>query len=700
MNAPIEHSFAFRQRRFINWFPMGLTYALLYMGRYNLTVSKNALGDLMTKEDFGIIFAAGTFTYAFAFLINGPLVDKIGGRRGILLASLGAGLMNLGMGLYLWWTMTSGSADNEQIRMIFALLYSANMYFQSYGAVAIVKVNAHWFHVRERGGFSGIFGTMISSGIFLAFTVNGWILNFAARGTTTAAAAMWVFFAPATLLLVFFIIEAIILRDTPALAGFKDFDTGDASSGEEFVEIPVLRIMKRVVTNPIILTVALIEFCTGVLRNGVMHWFPIYAKEIWVLPSSHYLRFGSWGNAALVTVFFGVAAFMFYAGSRCQGRQKAWLVISGGLIFLTPFLQGGWGGILFVAGVIGANVAGWVSDLFFGSRRAPVAGILYGILAVASIGMFFTLGGTYNKVGWTASPEGPLMRHDRILKIEKQEVNTWDEVDRALDALPVTGAEIEVSVTIKRTGTEQVVVVPVPIDKVKPAAFGVLPENGFREASGKAEPVILSLEEGDKVLGVAVSLEELREIEPYSTWEDVSYAVSAVPAEGLGKARWNPEKRMCTYDGTGIPKGERASTGLLFMTVNRAEGSVVELAFRDPAPKMHAGDERVLKAGPVLILDPMWLGLVVFFMSIAVIGTHGLLSGTATMDFGGRKGAATAVGMIDGFVYLGTGFQSLALGYLTTLNWSYWPAFLFPFGIIGFLLLKRIWFAIPTGRKK
>ena len=33
----------------------------------------------------------------------------------------------------------------------------------------------------------------------------------------------------------------------------------------------------------------------------------------------------------------------------------------------------------------------------------------------------FTLGGTYNKVGWTASPEGPLMRHDRILKIEKSD---------------------------------------------------------------------------------------------------------------------------------------------------------------------------------------------------------------------------------------------------------------------------------------
>ena len=39
------------------------------------------------------------------------------------------------------------------------------MYFQSFGAVAIVTVKAPWFHVHERGTFSTIFGTIISAGI-------------------------------------------------------------------------------------------------------------------------------------------------------------------------------------------------------------------------------------------------------------------------------------------------------------------------------------------------------------------------------------------------------------------------------------------------------------------------------------------------------------------------------------------------------
>ncbi len=96
--------------------------------------------------------------------------------------------------------------------------------------------------------------------------------------------------------------------------------------------------------------------------------------------------------------------------------------------------------------------------------------------------------------------------------------------------------------------------------------------------------------------------------------------------------------------------------------------------------------------------NPMVLGCIVSVVSIAVIGTHGVLSGTATMDFGGRKAAATAVGLIDGLVYLGTGLQSLSLGFITTWNWQFWPVFLIPFAVTGIILTSRIWYAIPKGR--
>jgi len=97
--------------------------------------------------------------------------------------------------------------------------------------------------------------------------------------------------------------------------------------------------------------------------------------------------------------------------------------------------------------------------------------------------------------------------------------------------------------------------------------------------------------------------------------------------------------------------------------------------------------------------SPVVLGVLVALISISVIGTHGMLSGTATMDFGGRKAAGTAVGLIDGLVYLGTGVQSLSLGYITSTNWAYWPVFLIPFAALGIFFTITIWNAFPKGKK-
>lgn len=610
----IEHSAAFRRRRFLNWFPLGITYALLYMGRYNLTVAKNSLGELMTKEDFGIIFGAGTFVYAFAFLLNGPIVDRLGGRRGMLVGAFGSMVANLAMGLYLHHIVSSGQAASAPLRLVFSLLYAVNMYFQSFGAVSIVKVNAHWFHVTERGGFSGIFGTMISSGIFLAFTVNDVLLRLAQHMSpgSTAPSVAWVVFAlPGAFLGLFFLIEFFLLRDTPGQAGHEDFDTGDASSGDTSTEpASPIELYKRILTNPIIITVALIEFCTGVLRNGVMHWFPIYAKENWALPGSHPLRGGdmltaidrwSFGPLWPALPCFAVAIISGVIASKASGARKGYLAIFGALAFLAPFLvQGGWGGLLMVAGVIGGNVAGWVSDLFFQSRRGPAAAGLYGFLVVCTVGMAFTLAKGTNVVAG-ADPMSGLVPGDRIEKIAGAEVTDWQ---------------------------------------------------GVRTAVGCFEPV----------------------------------------CKGSG---WDAERCICSSTVT-ERKSELASGRPIPATLARS-GETSDFALHDPLPVQEAGDMRFLKAQPVLPMSPYFLGVFVFLMSLCVIGTHGLLSGTATMDFGGRKGAATAVGVIDGFVYLGTAVQSISLGYLTSKDWAYWPWFLLPFTVIGFLLCLRIWGAKPKG---
>jgi OPA family glycerol-3-phosphate transporter-like MFS transporter len=628
--API-HSPAFRVRRFWNWFPLGLAYAFLYMGRYNLTVAKNALGSLMTNEDFGLIFAAGTVVYGFAFLVNGPLTDRIGGKRAMLIAAFGAGAANLAMGIYLQSVVGAGTVNGASLRRWFSLLYAMNMYFQSFGAVSIVKVNAQWFHVRERGGFGGIFGTMIASGIFMAFTVNGWILDFAkgrAGGASDVLYAQWVFFVPAVLLGLIALIEVWLLKDRPGLAGHSDFDAGDASTAERVpsqsdlrtrardwpgaLRLPWLglieligwfeagRLMLVMLSHPIVLTVALIELCTGVIRQGVMQWYPIYAKSVLALPHDHLMRDGSWGSLWSVLPFFGTAAVLFFLATRRRGARRGWAAASGAVAFLAPFLHAGWGGLLFVAGVIGGNVAGYVSDLIFQSRRPPVGGLLYGLLVLCSVAMIFTMGRALPIVASSADPA--LQRGDRIVSVAGQ------------------------------TGLED--------------------------------------------------------------WPAVSEAFASVPARCVGGATWDSARHLCSTEPTATDPSLSPSAGQIPVEVERG-GTRVIVPLKDPSPQLRAGDRRVLKAAPLTTITPFALGAVVFLMSLCVIGTHGVLSGTASADFGGKKGAATATGMIDGFVYLGTAIQSVSLGYLTTRSWDYWPYFLLPFGIVGLLLCRRVWNATP-----
>jgi len=103
-----------------------------------------------------------------------------------------------------------------------------------------------------------------------------------------------------------------------------------------------------------------------------------------------------------------------------------------------------------------------------------------------------------------------------------------------------------------------------------------------------------------------------------------------------------------------------------------------------------------------VIKSPL-LGWLVVLMSLCVIGVHGMLSGTASMDFGGKKNAGIAVGIIDGCVYLGTALQYAVLGKLLPHgdaahdagNWSPWPLVMIPVAVVGFFLATRIWHAKP-----
>ncbi len=90
------------------------------------------------------------------------------------------------------------------------------------------------------------------------------------------------------------------------------------------------------------------------------------------------------------------------------------------------------------------------------------------------------------------------------------------------------------------------------------------------------------------------------------------------------------------------------------------------------------------------------LGLLSFFVN----GAHGMVGGAASMDFGGRKAAATAAGMFDGMQYLASSVVGVGMGWvLDHWGWAAWPWVPIPFACIGALLISRLWNVTP-GRHK
>lgn len=323
-NDSIKHAPEFINRRTQNWLVLGITYAAMYMARYNFGFANKALSDTYgwDKAQVGTIISTATLIYGLSALFNGPIADRLGGRRAMLIGAIGATVFNLafGLGAYLGFLGTG-----TVLLGYLATTWTLNMYFQSYSALALIKVNSGWFHVKERGIFSAIFGSMIQSGRALVYFLM-------ATAFMVALPWQWKFFLPAMCTAVMAYLTYRVVQDSPKDAGLPDFDPQDATSGDT-EKITFGYVARKVFTNPVAITIAAAEFCTGFVRHGFEQWFPRYMQEVQKLP------------------------------------------------FDNPLFQKGAAGVV-IAGIAGAFVAGFASDKIFGHRRAPVAFIGYALQVI------------------------------------------------------------------------------------------------------------------------------------------------------------------------------------------------------------------------------------------------------------------------------------------------------------------------------
>jgi OPA family glycerol-3-phosphate transporter-like MFS transporter len=429
---------AYRRRRTQNWLILGFLYASFYMSRYNFAAVMDNLGATFgwSNTRLGIFEFVMPLVYGLSVVLNGPWSDRIGGRRAFLFGAVGVTFMNVLFGLgtlvvqrpaVVERAATSPHAlqvlepavlrfglSGQTMLVILATLWAFNGYFQSFGALSIVKVNAQWFHVRERGTFSGIFGVLIRFGLILAFS-----------GVPLIAAHIglaWAFLLPGFLVAALFVANFLWVADSPKEAGFGDPDTGDGSA-QEGGAAPGLRfVFKKVFASRAAWLIALSSMMLGMVRRSTVDsWFGKYFSNVYLAPGADKSSYAPYQLAAWGIALLGIAGgFTFgMASDRIFQTRRAPLVTIGFLGMASVLLffglsdrvfhGGPWAAAILLAMlsffVNGAHgMIGGAASMDFGGKRAAAtaAGLFDGMQYLASAFVGLGMGWVLDHWGWSA----------------------------------------------------------------------------------------------------------------------------------------------------------------------------------------------------------------------------------------------------------------------------------------------------------
>lgn len=300
-------------------------YAMFYFVRKNLSAAMPGMeADLgIGKAQLGLFLTLHGVLYGISKFINGFIGDRVNARYYMSLGLLLSALVNIAFGF-------------GTTAVLLGSLWLANGWFQGMGFPPCARLLTHWFPPRKLAMKMSIWNTSHSLGAAGIVILCGYLATYNWR------LCFWV---PAGLAIATALFLLLTLRDTPESMGLPPIEEVDGDPTTHDPDVPAGEpapaeptsfkqdLVTYVFSNKYIWLVSIANFFVYVVRYGMLDWGPTFLKE------SKGIRLSTGG----------------------------WMVAGFEL-----------------SGVVGALLAGWLTDRYFRGRGARAC-VFYMILCIAAL---------------------------------------------------------------------------------------------------------------------------------------------------------------------------------------------------------------------------------------------------------------------------------------------------------------------------
>lgn len=304
-----------------------LAYAGFYLTRKSFSVAKIELAKAdvlgMSKADMAWIDFAYLAAYATGQFVWGMCGDRFGTRKVILIGMPCSVVVAVAMGASSWV-------------VAMGVLFCIQGLCQSTGWAPLAKNVGNFFSQRERGRVMGLWCTNYALGGFLATVLAGVAAEYFGW--------RYAFWIPAAVLLGVWVLFIVLQKNRPEDVGLPPIEEYHHEreavlvKTEEPEDEPEgsWKVIREVLTNKIVLWLAMVYFLLKPARYLVLFWSPVYVSE----------RLGTGAASS------GILGSMFE-----------------------------------LAGPVGVLFGGFMSDKVFGSRRMPIS--VLALIGVSVLLFFF-----------------------------------------------------------------------------------------------------------------------------------------------------------------------------------------------------------------------------------------------------------------------------------------------------------------------